>query len=76
MKHNYSKLLVAALLLSTTSFAQGTSASNKPVAPKNWHLLDKSSTGFPGISLDKAYSFVKSKNVNKKVAILLWKVAC
>ena len=70
MKHNYSKLLVAAVLLSTTSFGQGTSASNKPVAPKNWHLLDKSSTGFPGISLDKAYSFVKSKNVKSQKIIV------
>ena len=29
--------------------------------PNGWHLSDQASTGFYGISLDKAYEFVKGK---------------
>ena len=66
----YSKLLVAALLLTGTSFAQGTSAKEKAPVPKNWHLLDEKSSGFTGISLDKAYAFVQSKNLKSKKIIV------
>ncbi|MDQ6756177.1 MAG: S8 family serine peptidase, partial [Bacteroidota bacterium] len=38
--------------------AQGNSTKE---APKNWHQLDKAETGYYGISLDKAYQFVKNK---------------
>ncbi len=68
--YNYSKLLVAALLWSGVSFAQGTSTKEKTAPPKNWHLLDKSSTGFPGISLEKAYAFVQSKNIKSQRIIV------
>jgi cell wall-associated protease len=30
--------------------------------PKGWHLLDKETSQYHGISLDKAYDFLKSKN--------------
>lgn len=30
--------------------------------PKGWHLLDRASQGYLGISLDKAYSFLKESN--------------
>lgn len=44
--------------MSFTSFSQGTSTKE---TPKNWHQLDKNETGYYGISLDKAYQFVKGK---------------
>ena len=31
------------------------------VAPNNWYQLDRASTGYYGISLDKAYDFLKGK---------------
>ena len=40
------------------TFAQGTSTKEEV---KNWHQLDKGATGYYGISLDKAYQFVKGK---------------
>ena len=46
------------LFLNFNSFSQGTSVKE---TPKNWHQLDKSETGYYGISLDKAYQFVKGK---------------
>ncbi len=38
--------------------------------PKDWHLLDKGATGSYGISLDKAYAFVKSKNLKSKAVLV------
>ncbi|RYY69573.1 MAG: peptidase S8, partial [Chitinophagaceae bacterium] len=69
MMQKYSKLVVAALLLSGSAFAQGNSVKKDEI-PKNWHLLDKATTGFPGISLDKAYDFVKANNVKSKKIIV------
>ena len=61
--NKFSTLAMAAILISSHAIAQGTSAKEKDVIPKNWQLLDKKTTGFPGISLDQAYAFVKAKNV-------------
>lgn len=66
--NKYSKLLAGALLLGGTAMAQGTSVKDE--IPKNWHLLDKTTTGFPGVSIDKAYEFVKTKNVKSKKIIV------
>ena len=41
------------------SFSQGN--SEKVTAPHNWHELDRAETGFYGISLDKAYQFLKNR---------------
>ncbi len=53
------KLLSVALLLGGSVWAQ---EAEKKV-PNNWHLLDRKETGFNGISLDKAYDLLKSKNL-------------
>lgn len=52
--------LVVAGLLSVTAFAQ-TSAKIKNEAPNGWHLKDRQASGYYGISLDKAYEFLKDK---------------
>lgn len=44
---------------SSMLLAQGTSAS--PKAGQGWHLKDKEKDGIYGISLDKAYDFLKGK---------------
>jgi subtilisin family serine protease len=51
----------------SVSFAQGTSYKS---IPKGWHLMDKEKDGFYGISLDKAYEFVRSKNLKSKTVIV------
>lgn len=53
-------LIIASIIIASpfATFAQGTSTKE---TPKNWHQLDKSETGYYGISLDKAYQFVKGK---------------
>jgi subtilisin family serine protease len=59
MLHYYKRsvLAIAAAGLCFTAFAQ---TSTNEVA-KDWHLKDKASGGYYGISLDKAYDFVKGK---------------
>src|SRR5580765_4401955 len=51
-------------LLSLTLFAQ------KDEPPKGWHMLDKASTGYYGISVDKAYDFVNAKKLKSKTVIV------
>ncbi len=59
-------VLGAALLLSATVFAQKT----KDTIPNNWYQLDEATTGFYGISLDKAYAFVKANKLKSKQVIV------
>ena len=58
-------ILPAAVLMALTSlqsaYGQGASAPLKKELPKGWHLADREKDGFYGISLDKAYEFVKGK---------------
>jgi hypothetical protein len=51
-------LMTIAGFISASLFAQ----TSEP--PKGWHMLDRSS-GYYGISVDKAYDFVKSKKVKQ-----------
>jgi cell wall-associated protease len=56
-------------IISSGSFAQGT--SKKEEAPKNWYQLDRSTSGYYGISLDKAYDFVKNKKSKQVVVAVI-----
>lgn len=55
-------LLAIGGLFTTAVFAQE--------VPKGWHMLDKSATGYYGVSVDKAYEFLKSKNAKSKTVIV------
>jgi subtilisin family serine protease len=58
-------LITGLCLLSTTMmFAQKTSV------PKGWHLMDLKDSGYYGISIDKAYQFVKTKNLKSTPVIV------
>lgn len=51
-------------LLPIFSFAQAdtsTTTATEKVAPNNWYQLDRKASGYYGISLDKAYDFLKGK---------------
>src|SRR6266700_5950233 len=54
-------------IFSFSSFAQGTS---KQELTKGWHLLDKEKDGVYGISLDKAYDFLRLKNLKSKPVLI------
>src|SRR6187401_186056 len=51
-------------LISCLAFAQ------KDEVPKGWHMMDKTTSGFYGISVDKAYDFLKSKKLKSKTVIV------
>ena len=59
-------LFSAVLLVSLAGFSQ--KSINE--IPKNWHQLDKDSTGYYGISLNKAYNFLKTKKVKSKQVLV------
>jgi subtilisin family serine protease len=67
------KLTLAACLLAISgTFAQAQQEKNprSGEVPKGWHLLDKASEGYSGISLNKAYEFIQSKNLKSKTVIV------
>ncbi len=61
--------LLSGLMIGSSIFAQ-TSEGVEKKAPNNWHQLDKTETGYNGISLNKAYDFIKSKNLKSKKVIV------
>lgn len=56
----------AAMLLGATAFAQ----KSKDEVPKNWYQLDPATSGYNGISLQKAYDLVKTKKLKSKRVIV------
>jgi len=60
----FAKFFIALLSVSLCSFAQ-----NDEV-PKGWHLMDKETDGFYGVSAAKAYEFIKSKNLKSKTVLV------
>ena len=61
-------LMMVLALLTTTGFGQN---SVKQSVPNGWHLQDPSATGAWGISLDKAYEFVKGKKSKTVIVAVL-----
>src|SRR6476469_386222 len=60
--------LVLCLLVAQPTMAQGTT---KKETPKGWHLMDKEKDGYYGISLQKAYDFVKGKKSNTIIVAVI-----
>ena len=52
------------------AFAQQDRHTKSGDVPKGWHLLDKSKDGYNGISLNKAYEFIQSKNLKGKTVVV------
>lgn len=61
------KHILAIALLSTSSL---TLFAQKNDIPKGWHLMDRRDSGYYGISIDKAYQFVQSKNLKSTPVIV------
>ena len=63
-------LLNRTLLIAAGSLINIAVFSQKNEVPKGWHLLDQKKDGYYGISIDKAYEFVKSKNLKSSPVIV------
>src|SRR5690242_147958 len=57
-------LLAISGVISSALFAQ------KDEIPKGWHMMDKTASGYYGLSVDKAYDFVKAKKLKSKTVIV------
>jgi len=57
-------IVLAMLAMSGAAWAQQSDPS------KSWHLQDKATTGFSGVSADKAYAFLKNKNLKSKTVVV------
>jgi len=40
------------------------------VIPNGWHMMDKEADGYSGVSVEKAYQFLKSKNLKSKTVVV------
>lgn len=69
MKNLLSCLLASLIICSAALAQEKEGILVKESAPKNWHLLDNNS-GFPGISIDKAYALAKAKSLKSKQVIV------
>ena len=65
-----SRFFFAIALLFCIPFAVAAQTSVKEDVPKGWHMLDHQADGFYGISIDKAYEFLKSKKLKSKTVIV------
>lgn len=59
-----------ALMIGFASFAQKSLNEKNKSTPSNWHQLDPKESGYYGISLDKAYAFLKSRNAKSKTVVV------
>lgn len=62
--------IVAFVVAGHTSIAQQEKSIKTADVPKGWHLLDKAKDGFDGISINKAYDYIKSKNLKGKTVLV------
>jgi subtilisin family serine protease len=51
-------ILLATIIFQLTAYSQDSAKT----VPNNWHLLDRTETGFNGISLDKAYKALQASS--------------
>ena len=63
-------LMKRTLFLTITACISSGIFAQKDEVPKGWHMLDKQTSGYYGISVDKAYDFVKAKKLKSKTVIV------
>ena len=63
-------LVAAFVIAENSSFAQQEKSTKSGDVPKGWHLLDKTKDGYYGISIDKAYEFIRTKNLKGKTVLV------
>ena len=57
---------LALMVIGFLATAQQDKKEKSGDVPKGWHLLDKTKDGYQGISLNRAYEFIQSKNLKGK----------
>ena len=67
-KLKQSVLILSVMAISIASFAQ---TSSLKTVPNGWHLKDQKTSGYYGISLDKAYDLVKGKKSQTVIVAII-----
>lgn len=62
--------MLALMVISFCATAQQEKKEKGGDVPKGWHLLDKTKDGYQGISINRAYEFIQSKNLKGKTVIV------
>ncbi len=57
-------MFLGLILAGLSSFAQTSTI------PNSWHMMDKAADGYYGVSADKAYQFLKTKNLKSKTVVV------
>lgn len=65
-----SRILKRTLVMAVSCVSALTMFAQKNEVPKGWHLMDLKDSGYYGISIQRAYDFVKSKNVKSTPVIV------
>lgn len=66
----YLSILFLISVLPFSLLAQNTAATPKKEIPKGWHLQDLQDSGYAGISLEKAYIFLKSQQRKSQTVVV------
>ena len=64
------KIAAVLMFLGMVTYAQQDKNTRSGDVPKGWHLLDKTKDGYYGISLNRAYDFIKLKNLKGKTVVV------
>lgn len=64
------KITAALMFLGLVTIAQQDKNTKAGDVPKGWHLMDKAKDGYYGISLNRAYDFIKLKNLKGKTVVV------
>lgn len=70
MYTNFRKIFSTLVLACSTFIFTNAQTSAPKEVPKGWQLMDPATSGYSGISLDKAYDFLKSKKIKSKTVIV------
>ncbi len=62
--NKFSRIFIALLIVGLSTVAQTS------VIPNGWHMMDKEADGYSGVSVDKAYQFLKSKNLKSNTVVV------
>ena len=60
----FSRIFILLAVLNLSAFAQTS------VIPNSWHMMDKEADGYSGVSVAKAYQFLKTNNLKSKTVIV------
>src|SRR5215207_3169166 len=63
-------IVSAFVIAGQTAVAQQDKSTKSGDVPKGWHLLDKTKDGYYGISINKAYDFIRTKNLKGKTVVV------